>query len=131
MDVLHDAFAMKKCSMFVLNGPTPGVCDDKTCVHPHVHTHTHTHTHTHDTHTTNTHRHPGELLLGVMLIYYFRSLERRAGSSKFACFVTFTTGLSLALQVSVRDCSSSAMQYTDARRMVPQVGSASMENFPA
>mmetsp|Transcript_6525 Transcript_6525/g.17492 ORF Transcript_6525/g.17492 Transcript_6525/m.17492 type:complete len:281 (-) Transcript_6525:349-1191(-) len=43
-------------------------------------------------------RHPGELLLGVMLIYYFRSLERRAGSSKFACFVTFTTGLSLALQ---------------------------------
>ncbi|KAF5838279.1 hypothetical protein DUNSADRAFT_3075 [Dunaliella salina] len=43
-------------------------------------------------------RHPGELLLGVMLIYYFRSLERRAGSSKFACFVTFSTGLSLALQ---------------------------------
>ncbi len=36
--------------------------------------------------------------MGAMLIYYFRSLERRAGSSKFACFVTFTTGLSLALQ---------------------------------
>ena len=46
-------------------------------------------------------RSPRELILGAMLLYCFRTLERRAGSSKYACFVAFTTGFSLALQAAL------------------------------
>lgn len=34
---------------------------------------------------------PGELLFGVVLLYYFRQFERQMGSAKFAGFVTFAT----------------------------------------
>jgi len=66
-------------------------CTQHTFEYTYTYTHTHTYTHT-------LFRHPGELLLGVMLLYYFRSLERRVGSSKFANFVCFSTGFSLAAQ---------------------------------
>lgn len=36
---------------------------------------------------------PGELLFGVVLLYYFRQFERQMGSSRFAALATFTASL--------------------------------------
>jgi membrane associated rhomboid family serine protease len=43
---------------------------------------------------------PGELLFGLILIYYFRVFERQMGSSKFGAFVCISVALSTLLQVS-------------------------------
>ncbi|GMH35446.1 hypothetical protein BSKO_03314 [Bryopsis sp. KO-2023] len=43
----------------------------------------------------------GELLFGVALLYYFRILERQAGSAKFGSFACVVSGLSLGLQTAL------------------------------
>lgn len=43
----------------------------------------------------------GELLFGVALLYYFRILERQAGSAKFASFACVVSGLSFGLQTAL------------------------------
>ncbi|KAL6059273.1 Rhomboid-like protein 20 [Balamuthia mandrillaris] len=43
---------------------------------------------------------PGELLLGLILIYYFRLFERQMGSSKFGAFVVLSTFISFLLELS-------------------------------
>lgn len=40
----------------------------------------------------------GELLFGVALIYYFRILERQAGSAKFGSYACVVSGFSIGLQ---------------------------------
>lgn len=44
--------------------------------------------------------HPGELLFGVGLLYYFRLLERQMGTAKFGGRLLATTGLSCLLRLA-------------------------------
>lgn len=46
-------------------------------------------------------RQPGELLLGTMLAYYFRLLERQMGTGKYAAYVLAASGISFTLQAVV------------------------------
>lgn len=45
---------------------------------------------------------PGELLFGVVLLYYFRQLERQLGSSRFAAFTLITCSIYTALLVTLQ-----------------------------
>eukprot|EP00741_Cyanophora_paradoxa_P016060 tig00000042_g15504.t1 len=44
---------------------------------------------------------PGELLFGMLLLYYFRIFERQMGSSKYAAMVSIFAGVSTLLQLVV------------------------------
>lgn len=46
-------------------------------------------------------RTPGELLFGCFLLYYFRVLERQAGSNKYGSYAAVVTGLSYVLQLGI------------------------------
>lgn len=44
-------------------------------------------------------RHPGELLFGSALLYYFRLIERQYGSAKYGSYAVVTCGLAFTLQL--------------------------------
>ena len=46
-------------------------------------------------------RHPGELLFGSALIYYFRLFERQLGTAKFGAFALVSCGLGYALEAAL------------------------------
>ena len=46
-------------------------------------------------------RHPGELLFGTMLTYYFRLLERQMGTGKYSAYALVTCGLAYAIEAAL------------------------------
>ena len=44
-------------------------------------------------------RHPGELLFGSALLYYFRLIERHYGSTKYGSYAVITCGAAFTLQL--------------------------------
>lgn len=66
---------------------------------------------------------PGELLFGVVLLYFFRQFERQLGSSRFAAFAFITTCIYTILLVSLQLFLSTSILTADvASALTPASG---------
>eukprot|EP01024_Parvocaulis_polyphysoides_P068121 TRINITY_DN8259_c0_g1_i6.p1 TRINITY_DN8259_c0_g1~~TRINITY_DN8259_c0_g1_i6.p1 ORF type:complete len:297 (-),score=25.41 TRINITY_DN8259_c0_g1_i6:77-910(-) len=55
--------------------------------------------------------HPGELIFGLGLLYYFRLFERQKGSVNYGSFLVVATGISSILEVIIAYFSPSRISY--------------------
>ncbi|KAG7671066.1 hypothetical protein Ndes2437A_g04716 [Nannochloris sp. 'desiccata'] len=61
-------------------------------------------------------KHPGELLFGALLTYYFRLLERQMGTSKYSAYALISCGIGYAFEAGL---TATAAHRTSATGLYP------------